>query len=81
MSLILVNLLTKQIMMLRLTAISAVKNKMSNVSDLVKKQIIKKKKCGFLSRTFTNHRTSGEGGGHFFNSSLPLPSASQTIRH
>ena len=36
---------------------------------------------GFLSRTFTNHRTAGEGGGHFFNSSLPLPPASQTIRH
>ena len=27
------------------------------------------------------HRTAGEGGGHFFNSSLPLPSASQTLRH
>ena len=25
---------------------------------------------GFLLRTFTNHRTAGEGGGHFFNSSL-----------
>ena len=36
---------------------------------------------GFLSRTFANHRTAGEGGGHFFNSSLPLPSASQTFRH
>ena len=36
---------------------------------------------GFLSRTFTNHRTAGEGGGHFFNSSLPLPPASQAIRH
>ena len=37
---------------------------------------------GFLSqKTFTNHRTAGEGGGHFFNSSLPLPSASQTLRH
>ena len=35
----------------------------------------------FLSRTFTNHRTAGEGGGHFFNSSLPLPPASQTLRH
>ena len=34
---------------------------------------------GFLLRTFTNHRTAGEGGGHFFNSSLPLPSASQTL--
>ena len=36
---------------------------------------------GFLSRTFTNHRTAGEGGGHFFNSSLPLPPSSQTLRH
>ena len=36
---------------------------------------------GFLSRTFTNHRTAGEGGGCFFNSSLPLPSASHTLRH
>ena len=27
---------------------------------------------GFLSRTFTNHRTSGERRGHFFNSSQPL---------
>ena len=34
---------------------------------------------GFLSRTFTNHRTAGEG--HFFNSSLPLPPASQALRH
>ena len=24
----------------------------------------------FLSRTFTIHRTTGEGGGYFFNSSL-----------
>ena len=31
---------------------------------------------GFLSRTFANHRTAGEGRGHFFNSSLPLPPAS-----
>ena len=36
---------------------------------------------GFLSRTFTNHRTAGEGGGRFFNSSLPLPPASQALRH
>ena len=36
---------------------------------------------GFLSQPFTNHRTVGEGGGHFFNSSLPLPLASQTLRH
>ena len=30
---------------------------------------------------FTNHRTAREGGGHFFNSSIPLPPASQTLRH
>ena len=36
---------------------------------------------GFLSRPFTNHRTAGEGGGYFFNSSLPLPPALQTLRH
>ena len=36
---------------------------------------------GFLSRTFTNHRTAGEGGVHFLNSSLPFPPASQTLRH
>ena len=35
---------------------------------------------GFLSRTFTIHRTAGESGGHLFNSSLPLPFASQTLR-
>ena len=35
----------------------------------------------YLSRPFTNHRTAGEGGEHFFNSSLPLPPASQTLRH
>ena len=31
---------------------------------------------GFLSRSFTNHRSAGEGGGHFFNSLVPLPPAS-----
>ena len=36
---------------------------------------------GFLSRTFTNHSTAGKGGGYFINSSLPLPPASQTLRH
>ena len=35
----------------------------------------------FLSRTFTNHRTAGEGRGHFFNSTLPFPPALQTLRH
>ena len=35
----------------------------------------------FLSRTFTIHGTAGEGGGYLFNSSLPLPPASQTLRH
>ena len=32
---------------------------------------------GFLSQTFTNYRTAGEGRGHFFNSSS-LPPASHT---
>ena len=36
---------------------------------------------GFFSQTFTNHRTAGEGGEHFFNSSLPLPPSSQTLRN
>ena len=36
---------------------------------------------GFFSRTFTNRRTAGEREGHFFNSSLPLPPTSQTLRH
>ena len=36
---------------------------------------------GFLSRTFTNHKTAGKGGGHLFNSSLPLPPASQAFVH
>ena len=36
---------------------------------------------GFLSRTFSNHRTAGEGRGHFFNSSPQLPPTSQTLRH
>ena len=35
----------------------------------------------FLSEGFTNHRTAGERGRHFFNFSLPLPLASQTLRH
>ena len=35
----------------------------------------------FLLRTFTNHRTVGEGGRYFFNSSLPLSPASQTLRN
>ena len=34
---------------------------------------------GFLSRTFTNHKTEGKRGGYFFNSSLPLSTASQTL--
>ena len=36
---------------------------------------------GFLSQPFMNHRTAGEGGGHFCNSSLPLPPASQALRN
>ena len=33
---------------------------------------------GFLSRVFTIHRIAGEGGGYFFNFSLPLSLDSQT---
>ena len=36
---------------------------------------------GFLSQPFTKHMTAGEGGEHFFNSSLPLSPASQTLKH
>ena len=35
---------------------------------------------GFLSWTFMNQRTAEREGGHFFDSSLPLPSASQALR-
>ena len=35
----------------------------------------------FLSQSFTSQRTAGEGRGHFFNSWLPPPLASQTLRH
>ena len=35
----------------------------------------------FLSRTFTNQMTAGEGGGHFINLLLPLPPALWTFRH
>ena len=34
----------------------------------------------FFSWTFMNHRTVGERGGYFFNSSLPLSPTSQTLR-
>ena len=36
---------------------------------------------GFLSQTFTNRRTAGEGGGHVFNSSLPVAPALQKFSH
>ena len=34
---------------------------------------------GFLSRTFTIHRTAGEGEGYLFNSSLLLPPVSRAL--
>ena len=42
-----------------------------------------KKQFFFLSWfSFTNiHRTAGEGGGYIFHSFLPLPPASQILRH
>ena len=42
---------------------------------------------GFVSRTFTNHRTASEGGrvggwgGILLTTYLPLPPTSQTLRH
>ena len=36
---------------------------------------------GFSSRTFTFQGTPGKGVGCLFNSSLPLPPASQTLKH
>ena len=36
---------------------------------------------GFLSRTFMINMTAGEGEGYLFNSSLPLPSSAQALRH
>ena len=35
----------------------------------------------FFSRPFTIHSTTGEGRGYSFNSSLPLPPASQALRY
>ena len=34
-----------------------------------------------FSRTFMIHRTVREGEGYLFNSSLPFPPVSQTLRH
>ena len=36
---------------------------------------------GFFLQTFLLHRIAGEGEGYPFNISLPLPPASQTLRH
>ena len=36
---------------------------------------------GILTQIFTLHKTAGEGRDYFFNSSLPLPHASQTLRY
>ena len=36
---------------------------------------------GFYFTTIHELQTAGEGGGHFFNSSVSLAPASQTFRH
>ena len=36
---------------------------------------------GFSFRNIHDSMTTGETGGHFFESSLPLPSASQALRY
>ena len=55
-----------------------------------KEEVVRRYKCsnflflfylGFLSRTFTIHRTAGGAGGYLFNSSLPHPPTSRTLRH
>ena len=56
------------------------KNKVRFLNSFVSKKIFFFY-LGFLSQPSTNHRTAGEGGGHFFNSSLPLPPTSQTLTH
>ena len=59
----------------------------ADISSYIFKESIKSLKfcfffyLGFLLRTFTNHRTAEEGGGHLLNSSLPLTPASQALRH
>ena len=34
-----------------------------------------------LSRILTNHRATGEGGGYLLKPFLPIPPASQTLKH
>ena len=36
---------------------------------------------GFSFTHIGDSQTAGEGGGHLFSSSLPLPPVSQTLRH
>ena len=51
--------------------------------ELTKKEVKRRRfffYLGFLSRIFTIHRTAGEEEG-YFNSSQPLPPASQTLAH
>ena len=36
---------------------------------------------GSLSQLLANHKTVDERGEHFFNTSLPLPPVSQTLRY
>ena len=50
--------------------------KTTPVGDIPADMLIFFSYLGFLSRPFTNHRTVGEVGGHFFNSSLLLPPVS-----
>ena len=36
---------------------------------------------GFFPQPILNHRTADEGGGHFFNYSLPLPTTLHTVTY
>ena len=52
---------------------------LKTVFELLFKNILKPLEYGRYS-SITIRRTAREGGGYLFNSSLPLPPASQTLR-
>ena len=53
---------------------------LTNSFEIDQKETLFSSYLDFLSQTFTIHSTAG-GGGYLFNSSLPFPPVSQTIRH
>ena len=70
---------------LLLTTVTLALNRLKDIKKIVPRFLIREDQdffffLGFLSRRFTIHRRAGEGGVYLFNSSLPLPPASQTLR-